>query len=123
MEFLLDEENSSDLETELTRPSITHKSALNYLFKFNEDTTSETNSILELKNFLDESQVGLHINPQKWWRDNKQRFLQIAEIAAKVLSIPPFSTHPNRVFSKMEDCLCSKGQFVSEKLKRIDIFI
>jgi len=55
---------------------------------------------IEFDHYMKSAPLQFDKNPLEWWKKEQQRFLKIAEIAKKRLTIPATSVPCERVFSK-----------------------
>lgn len=81
---------------------------------FNSKTAINPTSagIIEVDNFLKEPVIGRKENPLKWWKNKKEQYPRLYELAIRRLCIVGTSVPCERVFSKM-------GQIINERRTRL----
>ena len=73
-------------------------------------STSSQEQIIRttLQSYLMSPVITENADPLLWWRQNKDRFQQLAPLARKLLSIPPGSVDSERLFSVAGDIVTDK---------------
>ena len=75
-------------------------------------TTPMSSSIIEVRQYLDEPNIGRHEDPLAWWKSRVSVYPRLADMARKHFCIVATSVPSERVFSK-------SGQLISQRRSRL----
>ena len=84
-------------DTGLEPPSKKMKTLFNFMG--DPETNNENSSNEDVDKYLAASCLPLKIDPAKYWNENKNEYLSLAQIAKEVLSVPSSSAPVERLFS------------------------
>ena len=84
--------------------------------QFQRARTTQSDSLVEMKQYLENNLLDRKEDPLQWWSANKSMYKRLYVLATKYLCIPATSVPSERMFSKAGELISAKRSCLKEKM-------